>query len=162
MENNQKFQENLHKKKGEGQCPGKSRADYSDNTRLMDYKSKNREVNYLDRENLIDTWKNKKWSRANWKIKTNQTEEKTWAEKIGNEWITKTQEVCFLKGKERLARFNRKKNTLPWKKRKFAWKYEFLLYFLLRHWQNFISNLTSDKSIHYSSQCCDESALPFR
>lgn len=128
----------------------------------MDDKSKNREVNYLDRENLIDTWKNKKWSRANWKIKTNQTEEKTWAKKIGNEWITETQEVSFLKGKERLARFNRKKNTLPWKKRKFAWKYEFLLYFLLRHWQNFISNLTNDKSIHYSSQCCDESAFPFR
>ena len=116
MENNQKFQENLHKKKGEGQCPGKSRADYSDNTRLMDDKSKNREVNYLDRENLIDTWKNKKWSRANWKIKTNQTEEKTWAEKIGNEWITKTQEVSFLKGKKRLARFNRKKTPCPGKK----------------------------------------------
>ena len=83
----------------------------------MEDKSKNREVNYLDRENLIDTWKKKKWSRANWKIKTNQTEEKTWAEKIGNEWITKTQEVSFLKGKERLARFNRKKNTLcPGKK----------------------------------------------
>ena len=27
-------------KKGEGQCPGKSRADYSDNTRLMDDKAK--------------------------------------------------------------------------------------------------------------------------
>lgn len=54
------FKRTCTKKKGEGQCPGKSRADYSDNTRLMDDKSKNREVNYLDRENLIDTWKNKK------------------------------------------------------------------------------------------------------
>lgn len=54
------FKRTCTKKKGERQCPGKSRADYSDNTRLMDDKSKNREVNYLDRENLIDTWKNKK------------------------------------------------------------------------------------------------------